>query len=413
MVSQGALQGNVKAQTALAYRYGQGRGVEKNYTEALHWFLLAADQGDARAQAGLGFVYSLGEGVPEDDAQAVTWFRKAADQGERIAQYQMGLAYSAGRGVLQDRMLAADWFRRSAEQEYGPAQWYLGAMYQDGDGVSQNYVEAAKWYRKAADQGDAIAQEALGWLYYDGQGVHKDDVQAIAWFQKAADQGNADAKKTLELIEKRIAVAAGELRITVIKNSSQPFTTHSYGASTTDCNLSDSNAHCNTNSSDVTWTHVENTMLVEGSDRKRYTISCTASFRWSKCAGLKVGDSFSASVGKDGMTVFYRDGKGKPRLHLYTIVASEQIIPSTSTETPQDQSAVASKPGKLSVTSTPSGADVSVDGSFVGNTPSVLSLAPGKHLFVISAKGFHEWTRELLVNGGSEISISATLEKND
>src|SRR5271166_1074999 len=106
---QAAQDGNSEAQTALAYHYYKGDGVEKNYAEALHWFHSAADLGNAFAQAGLGLMYWVGEGVPQNDVQALSWFRKAANQGEPISQYLMCVAYSAGRGVLQDRTLATEW----------------------------------------------------------------------------------------------------------------------------------------------------------------------------------------------------------------------------------------------------------------------------------------------------------------
>jgi hypothetical protein len=54
---------------------------------------------------------------------------------------------------------------------------------------------------------------------------------------------------------------------------------------------------------------------------------------------------------------------------------------------------------KLSIQSTPDGADIEVDGSFVGSTPSALELAPGEHTVVVSKKGYEPWQRKVKMVG--------------
>jgi hypothetical protein len=70
-----------------------------------------------------------------------------------------------------------------------------------------------------------------------------------------------------------------------------------------------------------------------------------------------------------------------------------------------------SQNGGVSVSSTPDGADVSVDGDFVGNAPSTLKLAPGKHTISVVSSGFKPWSRDLTVVAGSDVKLNATLEK--
>jgi hypothetical protein len=67
--------------------------------------------------------------------------------------------------------------------------------------------------------------------------------------------------------------------------------------------------------------------------------------------------------------------------------------------------------GKVTVVSIPEGADISVDASFVGNSPSTLSLVPGKHVVSVIAPGFKTWSRELTVVAGSDVKLNALLEK--
>jgi hypothetical protein len=67
--------------------------------------------------------------------------------------------------------------------------------------------------------------------------------------------------------------------------------------------------------------------------------------------------------------------------------------------------------GKLSVASVPSGADITVDGSFVGNTPSEVQVPEGDHTIAVKRAGFKEWERKMKVSGGSSVHLNAELEK--
>jgi hypothetical protein len=64
---------------------------------------------------------------------------------------------------------------------------------------------------------------------------------------------------------------------------------------------------------------------------------------------------------------------------------------------------------KLSITSNPSGADIEIDGSFVGNTPSEIHVNPGDHTVSVSKAGYKPWQRNLKATGGT-VSLSAELE---
>ncbi len=63
------------------------------------------------------------------------------------------------------------------------------------------------------------------------------------------------------------------------------------------------------------------------------------------------------------------------------------------------------------VTSNPDGADVYADGQFVGNSPAVLKLKPGKHTVTVKLSGHSDWSREIAVEPGSEVRLAATLEQ--
>jgi len=66
---------------------------------------------------------------------------------------------------------------------------------------------------------------------------------------------------------------------------------------------------------------------------------------------------------------------------------------------------------KLQLESVPPGADIEVDGSFVGNTPSDVQVSDGEHTISVKKAGFKDWGRKLKVSSGSSVHLSAELEK--
>jgi hypothetical protein len=67
---------------------------------------------------------------------------------------------------------------------------------------------------------------------------------------------------------------------------------------------------------------------------------------------------------------------------------------------------------KVTVQSDPAGAEIYLDEQFVGSTPSILAVAPGKHAFRLHAPGRADWSRQLNVLSGSDLTLAATLDKN-
>jgi len=61
------------------------------------------------------------------------------------------------------------------------------------------------------------------------------------------------------------------------------------------------------------------------------------------------------------------------------------------------------------VESNPTGADIEVDGGFIGSTPSTVTVAPGNRQITIKKKGYADWTRTLSITSGN-IHVNAELE---
>ncbi len=211
-----------------------------------------------------------------------------------------------------------------------------------------------------------------------------------------------------------------------------------------------------------------NTLLVQEGNEAPFRISCTIESKYSRCTPLPKGESFDARRERHGVTVYYIDDNGKARKQLYTLVdtggkadrpatvaavatqpaphaavppqnsPAPAPVPQTATPVqnspapaPAPQAAAplqnapvpapapplasaqggASQKVKCNFSSTPSGAEISIDWRYVGNTPSEISLSTGTHVIVISMPGFAEWKRELTVAADSVVNVTASLQK--
>jgi hypothetical protein len=212
----------------------------------------------------------------------------------------------------------------------------------------------------------------------------------------------------------RITVLDSETRSVSLKTSDVP----------KNCDQVNYDAYClSSKTADVT-----TTLLVQEGNSPPFHIACTIDSKWSRCIPLPKGESFDARREKRGLVLYYVDDKGKLRNQLFTYVPDDtkgqspgpavagnaSTSPAPVQNTGQAAPVAPSPPQvtvKCSFSSTPSGADVTLDGRYVGSTPSVLNLTTGQHVVLISTPSFVAWKRELTVSPGSELTVNAVLEK--
>ena len=128
-------------------------------------------------------------------------------------------------------------------------------------------------------------------------------------------------------------------------------------------------------------------------------------FGFPKCENfwIKFEDMKPKQIGKVSAML------GKPGVDETTATAASPAsaaTPAAAAEPPRNTNVT------LSIRSTPEAADIEVDGSFVGNTPSAIDLATGEHTVIISKKGFEPWKRTIKLGGG-DVKVNAELEKAD
>jgi hypothetical protein len=66
--------------------------------------------------------------------------------------------------------------------------------------------------------------------------------------------------------------------------------------------------------------------------------------------------------------------------------------------------------GSIDFASDPSGAEIYVDGKFIGQTPSTVSLGAGSHHVELKASGKNSWARDLEVFKDSRLTLHPVLE---
>jgi hypothetical protein len=107
--------------------------------------------------------------------------------------------------------------------------------------------------------------------------------------------------------------------------------------------------------------------------------------------------------------------ESKPGQDVLTASAAAPASAQPEPDNSQAQDAVVTTPAMQSATvivkSTPPGADITVDGKFMGNTPSTIQLTPGDHVVEVEKDGLRPWQRGMMISAAGNITIDATLDK--
>src|SRR5215469_9775310 len=93
------------------------------------------------------------------------------------------------------------------------------------------------------------------------------------------------------------------------------------------------------------------------------------------------------------------------RFRSQDLMASDSAIPPTVVP------AVGNAPSTIELKSDPDGAEITVDGKYVGNAPTMLHLPVGDHAIRIEKPGYKAWERTLTITSGETTTITSTLEK--
>jgi hypothetical protein len=160
-----AWHGDIHAQLSLAIRYRDGKGVEKDQTQAMHWAHLAADRGDLQAMDFVGFAYLRGMGVKRNPAVAFGYFHAAAGKSAQAA-FNLGQCYFGAQGIEQDIPKALQAWDKAAEMGNGRAAAEAAMAYLSGEGIKADPAEARRLATRSAELHNPSGLVVLGEIQF-------------------------------------------------------------------------------------------------------------------------------------------------------------------------------------------------------------------------------------------------------
>lgn len=201
-----ALQlGNIESAFVLAQVYDLGKfGCPVSYSDAIHYYTIAAKGGYVKAQYRLGEIYYEGLGIEQSTSRAITWLELADKQNYLPATHKLGAIYfysakerenAKEYGALLSKSIAC--LTKATEANYTEAYGLLGLIYWD---LGQ-YDKVKKWIPLALEYCKE-EQEKPNLYRMLGESCFRldnSDSAAYAYVKKAADAGNPDAQYLLSL----------------------------------------------------------------------------------------------------------------------------------------------------------------------------------------------------------------------
>lgn len=214
-------------------KWGAGRVIPINYSEALKWYEIAGGCGSkGESYFCIGSMYECGDGVEKDCEKALDFYRKSGELGDNEAIYRIGYFHQHGISVAQSYDKAMECYKRVSDSRSLRAKTKaiceIGNMYNYGLGVQKDKKEALIWYRLAekstlagdsaindirahvtvlmrdlygsddyrvaAKHGDAESQYRYGYdLYFERENRN----EAVKWLTLANEQGHEKARELL------------------------------------------------------------------------------------------------------------------------------------------------------------------------------------------------------------------------
>jgi uncharacterized protein len=122
---------------------------------------LKAATGDPQAQMLYAMMIAGLPQLKQTYSQALPWFLKAAQAGAPYAQYQIGTGLLQGRGCQCDAGKGEIWLQKAAQADEPDAQVSLAEYLLKGEPTGESVKGAVVWLERAAKQGNGSAKLLL------------------------------------------------------------------------------------------------------------------------------------------------------------------------------------------------------------------------------------------------------------
>ena len=228
------------------YFHGLG-GVDKDYEQAMNYFIKALDAGSIKAMNEIGFMYQYGYGVTKNKSEAVKWYKRGVELGDTYSMNSLADCLLKGIGTDKNVDEALQLYRKAAElgnfqrvkdfatclikyfdNESEAYKWLKKACnknsidwilqrnestdkdlkvmeeladiyYFSMPDTPENKLKAFKWREKMAKRDSRYSYD-LATMYWDGDGVEKNLNKAFKLFKQSAELGNTQSMRELAKI---------------------------------------------------------------------------------------------------------------------------------------------------------------------------------------------------------------------
>jgi uncharacterized protein len=127
----------------------------------VHDTALKAEAGDPQAQMLYAMMIAGLPQLKRTYSQALPWFLKAAQAGAPYAQYQIGTGLLQGRGCQCDAVKGEIWLEKAAQADQSDAQVSLAEYLLKSDSNRESVAGALVWLERAAKQNNIAAKLLL------------------------------------------------------------------------------------------------------------------------------------------------------------------------------------------------------------------------------------------------------------
>jgi TPR repeat protein len=207
-IRQAADSGIPAAQYIMGDLLSEGKGLERNETEAFDFFQKSAAAGYARAKYAVGECYRDGRGTTQNPKEALRiWNSLSAEDITVVPQVLLSLAQMTPPGDDQDRLYAQARSAYETKVAAGQAARYgggLGFMLLNGKGGAPEHKRAYELLNAAAENGEVFATFLVGFLLVGEEqmfvdmrqeiGIERDPEKGINLMKSAARDGYLNAQ---------------------------------------------------------------------------------------------------------------------------------------------------------------------------------------------------------------------------
>jgi TPR repeat protein len=187
-----AMQSHVSASNNVMLMIENNQGVASNMDDVVAFMIQSGLKGDMYSQMYLGDIHR-DERFETNYESAYFWYSQAASQGDSAAQYYIGNMTLAGLGTPKNVPKALRFLEDLAEKGHAGAMYNIGKVYKTGFNILKNHKLASKWFHMAAKEGHVDSMYEIADSFERGFGLDKSERDALEWFETAALHGHTDA----------------------------------------------------------------------------------------------------------------------------------------------------------------------------------------------------------------------------